>query len=90
MFGMENEEARLYEEYASELRHQNIRTQSSLSVLNFGQSFIQRVGVLFTMILAARGIVYGGLTAGDFVLINTYVTQIFQPLFVSYSCSRIT
>ncbi|PXF46647.1 ABC transporter B family member 5 [Gracilariopsis chorda] len=87
MFGMENEEASLYGQYAVELRHQSIRTQASLSILNFGQSFIQRIGLLCTMLLAARGIVYGGLTAGDFVLINTYVGQIFQPLFflgVSY------
>lgn len=89
MFGMENEEASLYGQYAVELRHQSIRTQASLSILNFGQSFIQRIGLLCTMLLAARGIVYGGLTAGDFVLINTYVGQIFQPLFVSYRCSRI-
>eukprot|EP00178_Gracilaria_changii_P005414 TRINITY_DN188_c0_g1_i1.p3 TRINITY_DN188_c0_g1~~TRINITY_DN188_c0_g1_i1.p3 ORF type:complete len:425 (+),score=60.58 TRINITY_DN188_c0_g1_i1:1704-2978(+) len=89
MFGMEHEETTAYRGFAEEYRAKTIFSRASLSILNFGQNFIQRTGLLGSMVLAARAVAFGGLTPGDFVLINTYVGQIFQPLFFLGSSYRI-
>ncbi|CAN8063967.1 unnamed protein product [Agarophyton chilense] len=89
MFGMEYEEATAYKDLAEEYREKRIFSRATLRVLNFGQSFIQRGGLMGCMFLAARAVAHGGLTPGDFVLINTYVSQIFQPLFFLGTSYRI-
>ena len=52
----------------------------SLAALNFGQAAIISVGLTLVMILSAAGIVDGSMTVGDFVLANTYLMQLYQPL----------
>src|SRR5690606_11198953 len=52
----------------------------SLSVLNIGQAVIISVGLTAVMYMAGRGIVAGRMTVGDFVLVNTYLLQLYQPL----------
>lgn len=88
MFGMESEEVSAYSDLQNEYMKKFILFRFSLNALNFGQSTIQALGLGASMILAARRTALGGLTAGDFVLINTYVSQLYQPLFVctAFSC----
>ncbi len=64
---------KLYEDAA-------IRNDSSLAFLNIGQGLIISSGVTIMMIMAAHGVVRNTMTIGDFVLVNTYLIQLFLPL----------
>lgn len=79
-FGNEDFEAdrfnmsrRLYE-YAA------IKNQFSFTAINLGQTAIISVGLIVMMAMAAQGIVQGRMTVGDFVLVNAYLLQLYQPL----------
>ncbi len=67
---------------ASQARYENAAVDSrvSLSLLNTGQALIIATGLALVMYLAARGIVAGRFTVGDFVVVNTYLMQLYQPL----------
>ena len=52
----------------------------TLSLLNIGQGAIIAVGLTLVMAQAARGVVDGTLTVGDFVLVNSYLVQLYMPL----------
>ncbi|MFM2042475.1 MAG: hypothetical protein RLY86_1051 [Pseudomonadota bacterium] len=79
-FGNERFEAERYDKALTVYEDAAVRTQSSLSLLNVGQGFIIAIGVVAVMWMAAAGIVDGTLTIGDFVLVNTYLLQLYQPL----------
>ena len=57
-----------------------VKSQTTMSMLNFGQAAIIAIGVTGIMILAAQGVVDQQLTLGDLVLINTMMLQLFLPL----------
>ena len=57
-----------------------IRIWSSLGVLNFGQAVIFYVGIAVIGIMAVYGVLNRTLTLGDFVLLNTFLLQIYRPL----------
>ena len=57
-----------------------VKSQSTMSMLNFGQGAIISIGVTGIMIFAAQGVVNGNLTLGDLVLVNTMMLQLFLPL----------
>ena len=57
-----------------------VKSQGTMSMLNFGQAAIIAIGVTGIMILAAQGVISGRLTLGDLVLINTMMLQLFLPL----------
>jgi ABC-type transport system involved in Fe-S cluster assembly fused permease/ATPase subunit len=57
-----------------------IRIWTSLGFLNFGQAVIFYIGVIVIGILAVQGVLAGTLTVGDFVLLNTFLMQIYRPL----------
>lgn len=65
-----------------------LKTQISLSALNFGQGMIVTVGVTVIMILSARQVAAGDITIGDLVLINTLMLQLFIPLSILGSVYR--
>lgn len=65
-----------------------LKTQISLSALNFGQGMIVTVGVTVIMILSARQVAAGDITIGDLVLINTLMLQLFIPLIILGSVYR--
>ncbi|NJK89783.1 MAG: ABC transporter ATP-binding protein/permease [Myxococcales bacterium] len=79
-FGNERLEAESYDKALESYERAAVRSQSSLSLLNIGQGVIVAVGVTILMMMAAQGIVLGRLTVGDFVLVNTYLIQLSQPL----------
>ncbi|WP_322915295.1 ABC transporter ATP-binding protein/permease [Nitrospirillum sp. BR 11164] len=79
-FGNEEHEAQRYDRALKVYEQAAVRTQTSLSILNVGQSFIIAVGLVAVMWMAASGIEAGTLTLGDFVLVNTYMLQLYQPL----------
>jgi ATP-binding cassette subfamily B protein len=57
-----------------------VKSQTTMSMLNFGQAAIIAIGVTGIMVLAAQGVVDQQLTLGDLVLINTMMLQLFMPL----------
>jgi len=79
-FGNEAFELRRYDESLQGWEAAAVKSQTSLSALNFGQSAIIAVGVTLIMILAARGVVAGTMTLGDLVLVNAFLLQLFIPL----------
>ncbi len=52
----------------------------SLAWLNAGQAIIITAGLIAVMVMAAVGVQHGGLTVGDFVMVNAYMIQIMLPL----------
>jgi len=79
-FGNEQLEAQKYNDLLYKLENSAVKSQTSLSLLNVGQSLIIAVGLTIMMIMAARGIVAGTMTVGDFVMVNAYLLQLYQPL----------
>ena len=79
-FGNERHELRRYNSSLEEWEDAAVKSQTSMSALNVGQSGIIAAGVTLIMILAARGVVAGTLSIGDLVLINAFLLQLFIPL----------
>jgi ATP-binding cassette subfamily B protein len=79
-FGNEQWEADRYDENLKRYRTAAIKSQRSLSMLNFGQQTIIGTGLVFILWRATQGVMAGRLTLGDLVLINTFMLQLYIPL----------
>lgn len=79
-FGNEELERRRFDVSMAKYEDAAIRTFTSLGVLNSGQALIFTTGLTVSMLLAARGVVAGTLTVGDFVMVNALMIQLYQPL----------
>ncbi|HEY2615842.1 MAG TPA: ABC transporter ATP-binding protein/permease [Acetobacteraceae bacterium] len=79
-FGNEPHEAARYDAALARYERAAVRVQVSLNVLNIGQAFIIAGGLTLIMLLATREVRGGGMTVGQFVLVNTYLMQLYQPL----------
>jgi ATP-binding cassette, subfamily B, heavy metal transporter len=71
-----------YRETLEKYVNSNQRSQISLAILNIGQASIIAFGQFVVMILTAYEVTRKerGITVGDFVLINTYMLQLYGPL----------
>ena len=79
-FGNEAHEAGRYEQSLARYERASIRSKVTLSLLNVGQATIIAVGLTVIMVMAGAGVVAGRMTIGDFVLVNTYLIQLYIPL----------
>jgi ABC-type transport system involved in Fe-S cluster assembly fused permease/ATPase subunit len=79
-FGNEEHEAQRYDHALARYEHAAVRVQVSLNVLNLGQAAIIAIGLTLIMLLAAFGMRDGTMTVGKFVVVNTYLIQLYQPL----------
>jgi len=79
-FGNEGYELRRYNDSLQSWEEAAVKSQTSLSTLNFGQAAIIAAGVTLIMMLAAQGVVGGQMTLGDLVLVNAFLLQLFIPL----------
>ncbi len=79
-FNNETLEINRYESTMQSWEDAAVKSQSTMSLLNFGQGSIIAVGVTFIMFYAAQGVVDGSMTLGDLVLVNTMMLQLFIPL----------
>lgn len=79
-FGNERYESQRYDKTLNAWEAAAVKSQTSMSMLNFGQSAIIALGVTFIMIFAAYGVVNGSMTLGDLVLVNAFLLQLFIPL----------
>ena len=69
-----------YDETLDEWEKAAVKSQNSMSLLNFGQGAVIAVGVTLMMIYAAQGVADGSMTLGDLVLVNALMLQLFLPL----------
>lgn len=79
-FNNEAMEWQRYDETLSEWESNAVKSQTSMSLLNFGQQAIIALGVMLIMFLAAQGVVQGEMTIGDLVMVNAFMLQLFIPL----------
>jgi ATP-binding cassette subfamily B protein len=79
-FGNEDFEAERFNMSRRLYEYAAIKNQFSFTALNLGQTAIISIGLIVMMAMAAQGIVQGRLTIGDFVLVNAYLLQLYQPL----------
>ena len=79
-FGNEAMETRRYDASLAEWENAAVKSQTSMSALNFGQGAIIAVGVTLIMIFASQAVIAGSMTLGDFVLVNALLLQLFIPL----------
>jgi ATP-binding cassette, subfamily B, heavy metal transporter len=79
-YGNEAYEVRRYDETLAQWEEAAVKSQTSMSTLNFGQSAIIAIGVTLIMIFAAQGVVDGTMSLGDLVLVNAFLLQLFIPL----------
>ena len=79
-FGNEEFEARRYDKSLRRYEDAAVRFESSLGLLNIGQSLIIAAAVTALMLLAAEGVVSKSFTLGDLVLVNGLLIQLYIPL----------
>ena len=79
-FGNEAHEAARYDAALARYERAAVRVQVSLNALNIGQACIIAIGLTLIMLMAVNGVRQGSMTIGQFVLINTYLMQLYQPL----------
>ena len=79
-FNNERFEQARYDENLQRLEKASIKSQTSLSLLNLGQSLIIAVTVTLLVWRATLGVVEGSLTLGDLVLVNALMIQLYIPL----------
>ena len=79
-FCNEQHEQQRYQSFMQQFADAAVRNQSSLSALNVGQAIIVSSGMIIVMLIAAKAVLAKTMTLGDFVLVNTYLMQLFQPL----------
>jgi ATP-binding cassette, subfamily B, heavy metal transporter len=79
-FGNEAHEAARYDKALAGYERAAVRVQVSLNMLNLGQALIIATGLTVIMLMAASSMAAGEMTIGSFVLINTYLIQLYQPL----------
>ncbi len=79
-FGNEALEAARYDASLAAYERAAVKSQVTLSALNFGQGVIIALGLVAVMLMAAGDVAHAGMSVGRFVLVNTYLIQLYQPL----------
>ena len=79
-FGNEEHEAKRFDRALRSYEESAIKSKVSLSLLNVGQGAVISIGMTVLMIMAAFDVQDKTMTLGDFVLVNTYLIQLFLPL----------
>jgi len=79
-FGNEKVELGRYDDTLQDWEHWAVKSQSSMSMLNFGQGAIIALGVTLVMVLATNAVAEGSMGIGDLVLVNAFLLQLFIPL----------
>ena len=68
-----NNAMRIYEDSA-------VKARASLSIVNIGQGGIIALGLFLVMGMAGEDIAKGNMSVGDFVVVNTFLLQLYLPL----------
>ncbi|KAH7647180.1 ATM1-like ABC transporter [Cryptosporidium bovis] len=70
----------IYSNYQKVYMNSNIKVQTSLAFLNFGQNLIFTGGLLSTMLLTTKKILSGAIPIGSMVLVTSLLFQLAIPL----------
>jgi ATP-binding cassette subfamily B protein len=79
-FSAEDREAERYDKSMARYEGASVMAYTSLAILNAGQAVIFTIGLAAAMVMCAFEIHAGTKTVGDFVLINSMMIQLYQPL----------
>jgi len=79
-FNNEKFESQRYDQSMARWQEAAIKSQTSLSVLNVGQSLIIAAAVTLMVWRATLGVIEGKMTLGDLVLVNAFMIQLYIPL----------
>jgi ATP-binding cassette, subfamily B, heavy metal transporter len=79
-FNNEEFEAGRYDDSLQRWERAAVKSQTSLSLLNIGQSAIVAIAVTLIMWRATLGVVNHTMTIGDLVLVNAFMIQLYIPL----------
>jgi ATP-binding cassette subfamily B protein len=79
-FNNEKFESQRYDQSMARWQEAAIKSQTSLSVLNVGQSLIIAAAVTLMVWRATLGVIEGTMTLGDLVLVNAFMIQLYIPL----------
>ncbi len=69
-----------YDDNLQRLEKASVKSQTSLSLLNLGQSLVIATAVTLLVWRATVGVVAGTMTLGDLVLVNALMIQLYIPL----------
>jgi ATP-binding cassette subfamily B protein len=91
-FGNEAHESRRFDESLARYEKASVKSQVSLNTLNIGQATIISIALGVMMLMAANGVAHHNMSVGKFVLVNTYLMQLYIPLnmlgFVYFSLNQ--
>jgi len=79
-FNNENHEYTQYDKALAGYEKAAVKNMSTLAVMSTGQATIIGIGLVVIMLMTGQGVVSGIYTLGDFVLVNTFLIQLFLPL----------
>lgn len=79
-FNAEQEEAACYDKSLQKYEAAAVKNRTSLSLLNIGQGLIIAGGLFAAMMMAGSDAAQGARTAGDFVIVYSYIVHLYQPL----------
>jgi len=79
-FGNEDVEAARYDQGLQRFERAAVKSQTSLSLLNVGQSGIIAIAVSLILWRATVGVIAGKMSLGDLVLVNSFMIQLYVPL----------
>ena len=89
-FNAEDVEARRFSQALRRYEDAAVISRTSLSMVNVGQGLIIAIGLVLVMGLAGHDIKAGALSIGSFVVVNTYLIQLYLPLnFLGYTYREI-
>ena len=84
-FSAEDMEAQRYSQALSRYEKAAVQSRTSLSAVNIGQGLIISTGLALVMGMAGHDIHNGNISIGSFVVVNTYLIQLYLPLnFLGY------
>jgi len=79
-FGNEEHEFKRFDKNLQRYESAAIDSQRSLSILNLAQKSIIGVGLVSILLLAGKSVANGTMTIGEFVLVNSFLIQLYLPL----------
>ena len=79
-FGNETYEVGRFDGALERYERAAVISNASLSLLNIGQALVIGCGLTLVMLMAGFGVAEGRMSVGDFVLVNTYMIQLYMPL----------
>ena len=79
-FGNEEHEAKRFDRALRRYENAAVKSKTTLSLVNIGQGFIISIGLTLVMVMAGLDIESKEMTVGGFVMVNTYLLQLFIPL----------